>query len=414
MSMVRKVFVYGFPLAGNFGGPSVVHGLRAAFRAICPEAKFVCWDRGALDPVVCGEMDFQVLRDPYFRHPVKLLRDYVATQWFGLCPRSEDKRVFWMDFKESDVVVNCYAISFHHKRGDTVHRHPFFAALRRVFDFYGVGALARLTRRFSLKSTSSYGPMSTDYEKWLAKLASRLAFDRFIAREAESADELARVASLGRPVPVSPDVANLMSPGKTVEVVQGRIGIAVSFRVVKEWEGKADDYVTCLAKLVDHVRKDLGCSVLLVPNQLAHADGPNDAEIAKSVVDALSDCSNVEIFDVAANGPLALKRAIASCEAMVSSRYHASVAGLSSGVPQLVIGWHRKYGELMGLYGQGEWMMDTEEVSVRSLCERFDSLWRDRAAIRAKILSCRDAVREAVVKNMRAAVHGTGGFQCKR
>ena len=401
---MRKILAYGFPLAGNFGGPSVVHGLREALREVCPEAEFVCWDRGALDPVVCREMDFPVGRDPYFRHPVKLLRDYVATQWFGMTPRGEDKRAFWRDFKESDTVVNCYAISFHHKKDDRVHRFPFFAALRRVFDFYGISMLACLTGRLSVKSTSSYGPMSTDYEKWLAKLAARLAFDRFIAREAESADELARVASLDRPVPVSPDVGNVMPLGGDVDVVPGRVGIAVSFRIIREWEGKAEDYVSCLAKLVAYVRDVHGCSVLLVPNQLTRSDGPNDADVARMVIDALRDRTGVDVFDAAASGPLALKRAIASCEALVSSRYHASVAGLSSGVPQLVIGWHRKYGELMDLYGQGEWMMATGEVSADSLCERFDSLWRNKAEIRTKILLRRGVVCKMVVDVLREAL----------
>ena len=401
MSMVRKVFVYGFPLAGNFGGPSVVHGLREALCKVSPDAGFVCWDRGGLDPIVCEEMDFPVRRDPYFRHPVKLLRDYVATQWFGLRPRGEEKRAFWRDFSESDVVVNCYAISFHRKKGDPVRRHPFLAAIRRVLDFYGVSALARLTGRLSVKSMSSYGPMATDYEKWVARLAAKFCFTRFMAREKESAEELQRVVGMADPVPVSPDVGNLMPLGGGAEVVQGRVGIAVSFRIVKEWEGKAEGYVACMARLVDHIRREIGCSVLLIPNQLARAEGPNDAEVAERVIEALPEHSCVETFDAATNGPLAMKRAIASCEAMVSSRYHASVAGLSSGVPQLVIGWHRKYGELMDLYGQREWMMATESVSARSLCERFDSLWRDRAAIRATILSNRDAVRETVLNTVR-------------
>lgn len=393
---MKKVLAYGFPLAGNFGGPSVVHGLREAVREFCPDAEFVCWDRGGLDPVVCGEMDFRVRRDPYFRHPAKLFRDYVATQWFGMTPRGADKRAFWADFKESDVVVNCYAISFHHKKDDRVHAHPFLAAIRRVLDFYGIGILARLTGRLSVKSTSSYGPMSTDYEKWLAKLSARLAFDRFIARERESADEFARVASPRAPVPVAPDVGNLMPLGGAVEVVPGRVGIAVSFRIIRQWDGRAEDYIACIAGLIGHVRTTYGCSVLLIPNQLTRSEGPNDAAIADMVLEKLHDRSDVGTFDAVANGPKALKRAIASCEVLVSSRYHASVAGLSSGVPQLVIGWHRKYGELMDLYGQGEWMMATEEVSSASLCERFDSLWQDRASIRLQIKSRYGTVRKTV------------------
>jgi polysaccharide pyruvyl transferase WcaK-like protein len=349
-------------------------------------------------------MDFPVRRDPYFRHPVKLLRDYLATQWFGMRPRGEDKRAFWAAFKDVDVVVNCYAISFHRKKGDRVHGHPFLAAVRRVFDFYGISILARLTRRLSVKSTSSYGPMSTDYEKWLAKLSSRLAFHCFIARERESAEEFMRIVSPRDSVPVAPDVGNLMPPGGAVEIVHGRVGIAVSFRIIREWDGRAEDYIACIADLISYVRTTYGCTVLLIPNQLTRSEGPNDTAIADMVSEKLRDHSDVETFDAVANGPQAMKRAIVSCEVLVSSRYHASVAGLSSGVPQLVIGWHRKYGELMELYGQGKWMMSTEEVSTASLRGLFDALWRDRAAIRAKIMSRRDALRETVINEMRLAL----------
>jgi len=54
-----------------------------------------------------------------------------------------------------------------------------------------------------------------------------------------------------------------------------------------------------------------------------------------------------------------LKGVISSAELTISSRFHALVAALSSGVPALGLGWHPKYEELFSLYSIPEATLTT-------------------------------------------------------
>ena len=339
---MRKILAYGFPLIGNFGGPSVIHGLRELAARVRPEAEFVFYNRGALDGYCACDMDFKVRVNPYEGRPYRLFRDYVAVRWFGLRPHNPAKLEFWEDFLSSDAVVYAYAICFHYKRLDAPVAHPLLAAVRRALNSTGLSLLARLTGRRSIKSTSSYGPMPYPYYRWLARISSCF-FTAMVARERESARMMREQAGVRKSIPVAPDVANLMPVGDA-SVVPGRVGFAISFQIVNQWKGAAEDYVECMRELVRHVCSHGDREVVLIPNQYAHTSGANDEEIAKRILDGMG--ARVRIADAAHCGALAVKSEIAACEFLVSSRYHASVAGFSAGVPQLIVGWHHKYTEL--------------------------------------------------------------------
>lgn len=400
-----KILAYGFPLAGNFGGPSVVQGLREVVRRMWPSADFVFYNRGEPDGNCIEGADFSVLRDPYFCHPFKLLRDYVATQWFGIIPRSYCKKMFWLDFREADVIANVYAICFHHKRQDRVRRWPFLAALCRTFNFFGISVLARMTGKRSVKTTSSFGPMATKYELWQARLASRLCYHAFLAREEESARELMAASGLTN-VPVAPDVGMFLPTEGRANVQPGRIGLAVSFQMIRQWNGREEGYVECMVGLVRHVLALPDTTVVLIPNQLTRSEGPNDEAVAQDIVAGLDVESRLRVSVMRMPGPRTLKGEIASCDVVVSSRYHTCVAGLSTGVPQFVIGWHRKYDEIMSLYGLREWVMRSEDCSVVELQKRFDVFWRMRAELRNGINVRRPAVEACALNGIHRLFNG--------
>lgn len=394
---MKKVLAYGFPLAGNFGGPSVIHGLRELIARVRPEAEFVFYNRGASDGCCACDMDFKVRTNPYEGRPYRLFRDYVAVRWLGLRPHDPAKLEFWEDFLSSDAVVYAYAICFHYKQKDSPVCLPLLAALSRTMNSTGLSLLARLTGRRSVKSTSSYGPMPYPYYKWLARFSS-LFFTTMIARERESARMMREQAGVRRSISVAPDVANLM-PVRKVSVVPGRVGFAISFQIVNQWKGAAGDYVECMRELVRHVCSDGDREVVLIPNQYSYTTGANDEDVARRVSEGMR--GNVRILDAAHCGALAVKAEIASCEFLVSSRYHASVAGFSSGVPQLIVGWHHKYAELAELYGQSEWLMKTEDCDVPSLLSAFDRGWERRGETRLAVMSRRPAVEESVLESGR-------------
>jgi colanic acid/amylovoran biosynthesis protein len=56
--------------------------------------------------------------------------------------------------------------------------------------------------------------------------------------------------------------------------------------------------------------------------------------------------------------PQVLKGVLGACHAIVASRYHAQVAGLSQGVPVLGTGWTHKYPALFAAYGCPDLLLD--------------------------------------------------------
>ena len=50
---MSKILAYGFPLDANFGGPSVVHGLCATLKRVCPGHELIVYQQRKVDPISC-------------------------------------------------------------------------------------------------------------------------------------------------------------------------------------------------------------------------------------------------------------------------------------------------------------------------------------------------------------------------
>jgi len=59
-----------------------------------------------------------------------------------------------------------------------------------------------------------------------------------------------------------------------------------------------------------------------------------------------------------------VRKIIAACDVLVTSRFHAMVAGLSSCTPTMVVGWSHKYQETLSDFGMGRFAVDFEDESA--------------------------------------------------
>jgi polysaccharide pyruvyl transferase WcaK-like protein len=191
----------------------------------------------------------------------------------------------------------------------------------------------------------------------------------------------------------------MMPMPTNLKTERGLVGVSVSFMSERQWTNEAEDYVSCMTALVRHIISDSSRRVVIVPNQTDIPGGRDDIAVARDVLLGAGG-DRVSLFDVRAHGALAMKAALAKCEVVISCRYHASVAALSSGVPALVIGWHEKYVELMRSYRQDAWLVPNGEAASKILCERFDGLWATRGEIRAALSDARKEVAAAVVESL--------------
>lgn len=148
--------------------------------------------------------------------------------------------------------------------------------------------------------------------------------------------ELARVKAEGRKI-----VA--LSPSSVVLAKTGEAGIP---------------YVDLLAKAAAHLH-GLGHHILVLPNATrAGGEGArnNDFFVIAQLRQAMEregsgvDPARVSWVDFDLNTD-SIRKLVGECDLLVTSRFHAMVAGLALAVPTFVIGWSHKYEEVLELFG---------------------------------------------------------------
>jgi len=91
------------------------------------------------------------------------------------------------------------------------------------------------------------------------------------------------------------------------------------------------------------------------PFILVH-EGDNDIVLARNISDEVGGLPVIMESD-----PLKIKGILGKCDAIISSRYHGLVSGLSQGVPSFATGWSHKYSELLEDYGFREGILSVDE-----------------------------------------------------
>ncbi|MBE6382569.1 MAG: glycosyltransferase [Lentisphaerae bacterium] len=394
-----RILAYGFGLEDNFGGPSVVHGLSAAVSRIYPESELVVYQPKAVDPVSVSDLAVPVKEFPYRKYPFKFYRDWLLLKLFGRRSNSKACAAFWDDFNAADAVAYIYPICFCSKIKTDVGVSSRRGALAALFKVFGIGLLARLSGKLSVKTTASFGPMENAGNAFLARLACRFAFTRVVARENECKREMMEVAHVTREIPVAPDLANCWHSESAVRSPDV-LGVSVSYQSERQCARFSVDYVALMRGLIEHASSALGCRILILPNQFKKS-GRDDAEVAREIMDALPPSVDVHCFDARHSSPSALHDAIAGCAVMVTCRYHSCVAAFASGVPQLVLGWHCKYLDLCEWYGVPGTVVSQDDFRLDRLCAKLDEIWKNRESLSETILAHRPKVESTVLSSVR-------------
>jgi polysaccharide pyruvyl transferase WcaK-like protein len=79
---------------------------------------------------------------------------------------------------------------------------------------------------------------------------------------------------------------------------------------------------------------------------------------------------------------------------VITSRFHAMVAGLALGIPTMVIGWSHKYDEVLESFGSSDYAIDFSEADERLIPMAFDLL-ENGDEVRRKISTVLPGVIEA-------------------
>lgn len=395
-----KIFLHGVMVEDNFGGPSLIHGAEEIVKELDPQTKIVCYQNTRPSGISISDFDFPVRQIPY-QNAGQLLLDALRLK-FGIKPKTEERKRFFNDLISSDVVANllgiCFCANFRRGRRERIKSAlPFLSPLFAIRQF-PISFVAKLFGIKSVKTPASYGPVKDRFDQISARFSANHIFNVMYAREKESQKQMKEKARVKKNINVAPDLANFWSSIHGRCHQESTIGISVSHQIIRQWNS-SENYLDCIVNLIRHIKTNITCQIMLIPNEIAKSTSYNDIHVAQDIVKRLGNSEKVQILDVSSITSTELKGIIAGLEVVVASRYHSCVAALSSGVPVLVIGWHHKYEELLSLYAQERWIISCENCSSEKLIRMFDSFWaskdNERAIIEEKYQDVRNSLFEA-------------------
>jgi polysaccharide pyruvyl transferase WcaK-like protein len=379
-----RVLATGARIEDNFGGPSVLHGLKQVLDILYGNNyELVYCQLTPFDAISASDFDFS-LRTLIFG------KKQIGLKYFTDRDMSELKSYI----RSSDIVVDLYGICFSDNlEGDQGYIKSYISLLYQ----FRVSILAKLYRKKVVKNTCSFGPMKNKSNLRKAKFACRYLFNILSAREEKSRLALLHDAKVKKEILLSPDIANVMPFQKKSNTATNIIGISTSHQIIRQWKNE-EGYIECMVNLCKHVSQKYQKPILLIPNEVQKSLEFNDISVSEEIQKKLCDEGiSVDIADSAKMPGSELKNLIASCEVMVASRYHSCVASLSSGVPVLVVGWHYKYEELLHWYYQDQWILSNKDCSSARLIEMFDAFWEQRDTSKKIIAENYPKVQKAVL-----------------
>lgn len=204
--------------------------------------------------------------------------------------------------------------------------------------------------------------------------------DHIYARESETYRAL--LAHGISKVTLLPDPAFSLAPSFTVMpagfVPGNTAAINLSPLVVR----RSKEVLSCFADAAHHLLQNAE-ALLLIPHVTMPSD--NDYEALSALERCLSpkDQKRICRLDRPQNAAQ-LKYVISQCEILICSRTHASIAGYSSGVPTLVLGYSIKSAGIGRDLKMEHWVLPLEECN--KLPEMAVGLWNKRLQIRNSLI----------------------------
>lgn len=374
-----KVILCGVLIEDNFGGPSLLRGIENLIYNIDENAEIIFYHNTKVEDYLKEGMNFEILLTPY-KSVSKLLLATILYK-FGVKPKKEQEKLFFSNIKSADYVVDLFGICFCSKFSKK--RQSKIMSMKTAIGKFSIAYVAKLFKVKTIKAPASYGPIDTKVSRNQAKFTMKHIFDYMIAREKESLIQLLSVdKSLKNKLFYCPDLANLFDIKEKSIIKNKKIVISVSYQICNQWSSN-EPYQKCMINLIKHILKEHKKEIILLPNETFKSLKKSDIDIAKEIYEKLTkeEKKNVLVYDDSKINSYKIKKIINDGEILIASRYHSCVAGLSSGIPTLVIGWHYKYVELLELYNQDKWLLSSENCTSKNIITLFDDILKEKDEI---------------------------------
>ncbi|MEX5728355.1 coenzyme F420-reducing hydrogenase beta subunit/polysaccharide pyruvyl transferase WcaK-like protein [Rhodovulum iodosum] len=172
------------------------------------------------------------------------------------------------------------------------------------------------------------------------------------------------------------------------------IAISVSTVVARLVKGTGQDYVDLVSRTIERLLEN-GHEVVVFPNACREGTDSthnNDIPLIHALAERLGDRDGLYLVDHAIN-TVAIRKLLSACDCLITSRFHAMVAGLSLAVPTLVLGWSHKYQEVMKMFGTEGRFLAAGEMTEAAIAAAVEELLSGKDAIRQELAQHGDEVR---------------------
>ncbi|HHU40322.1 MAG TPA: polysaccharide pyruvyl transferase family protein [Propionibacterium sp.] len=171
--------------------------------------------------------------------------------------------------------------------------------------------------------------------------------------------------------------------------------------------GVHDDYLATMVEVVRRLVREEGARVALVPHvHVPGGGGESDRVAIEALLSQLDERERARVFAVPGELHASqLKWCIAQTDWFVGSRMHATIAGLSSGVPTFGYAYSGKTEGVFATCGMSSHVADARAVSgeeaVRLMTESFAARDRTRDEMQQKVSVVTDLARRQLVDLVR-------------
>lgn len=246
---------------------------------------------------------------------------------------------------------------------------------------------------------ASVGPFSSR-PAWERRLADLLRHvDLITVREPLSQayleelgvrDHVRRVADPAFLLPACPTEL----PEEIEQALQaGAIGINLAPLMVRYDKLSAREWMIKATAMVVEVRRRTTAPILLIPHVMMPPrifPRNDDYGFMEDLLQRLPSTARKDLwlYDARGDDCRQIKWMISRLLVFASSRTHAAIAALSSGVPTFCIGYSVKSrGINLDLFGHEQWVSHVSQLAADQLAERIEALMSARAAVRSHLLS---------------------------
>lgn len=156
--------------------------------------------------------------------------------------------------------------------------------------------------------------------------------------------------------------------------------------------GFVADYRQVIRGFIEKILQETDANVLLISHVVAPSGTvESDAQACQEVLRLLGDLPKGRVSMLPEmNDPRYVKWVVSQCDWFCGTRMHATIAGLSTGVPTAAIAYSLKTAGVFETCGQGDHVADPRELSTEVVIDR---LWRSWVA--------REETRESLAVGLR-------------